>query len=160
MAYACGSASRPSELPQRPELRRSTGEFAQLWQFGEGAADVAGPDVREALGDVPDHLGWDAEGEAGVAQGVPGPVGLGHPGDRGPLLAESLDDRVIHLRRRSDPTSRSMSGSDVRRSLSLLFLTSGGCGVAESSARAEVEEFGISLVEAVEQTDGVPAGAL
>jgi hypothetical protein len=53
--------------------------------------------VREALGDLAHDLGRQAEGKPRVAQGVPGPVGLGHAGDRGPLPSEPFDDRVVDL---------------------------------------------------------------
>lgn len=85
------------ELPQRPELLCLSGELPQLRQLDQGGADVPGPDVRKALGELADDLRRNPDSEAGVPQCVPGPVRLGHAGDRGPLPPEPLNDRVVHL---------------------------------------------------------------
>lgn len=85
------------ELPQRAVPVRLGGQLPQLGQFGEGAGDVGGPQVREALGDPVDVGGRDAEGETGVPQRPAGPVGLGHRGDRHPFLAEPVEDHVVAL---------------------------------------------------------------
>lgn len=69
----------------------------QLGQLGERGADVTGADVRKRLGDHVDGLRGDAEREPGIAQRVAGAVGLGHAGDRDPLLAEAFEDAVVHL---------------------------------------------------------------
>jgi hypothetical protein len=85
------------ELPQRSVAVRLGRQLPLFGQFGEGAGDVGGSQVREAFGDPVDIGGRDAEGEAGVPQGAAGPVGLGHGGDGDPFLAELVEDRVVAL---------------------------------------------------------------
>jgi hypothetical protein len=91
-------------------------ELTQFGQFGEGAGDVGGAQVREALGDPVDLRGCDAEGEAGVPQSPACPVGLGHGGDRDPFLAEPFEDRVVALQP-AGGFHVDVSGSDARRTL-------------------------------------------
>lgn len=85
------------ELPQRPVPPGLGSELPEFGQFGEGGADVAGPDVGEGFRDPVDGGGADPEREAGVPQGVPGAVGLGHAGDRDPIPPETVDDPVVDL---------------------------------------------------------------
>lgn len=85
------------QLPQRPELPGPGGKLAQFRQLGQGAADVPRADVRERLGDLVHDLRGQPEGEAGVAQGVAGSVGLGHAGDCDPVAPEPFDDLVVDV---------------------------------------------------------------
>ena len=69
----------------------------QLGQFRERGAGVAGPDVREGLGDTVDLGGVHGQRRADVADRVAHPVRLRHRDRRHPLGAEPADDRAVDL---------------------------------------------------------------
>jgi hypothetical protein len=63
----------------------------------QGEASVAGPDVREGLGDRVDLTGRKAERGTGVADGVTHSVGVHHRHAGAALFAEALEDPVVDL---------------------------------------------------------------
>ncbi len=75
----------------------AAGEAAEFGHALESLAEVRGGEAPELLGDGV-HLGFGhAEGEAGVADGAAGPVGVLHAHEGGALGAEALDDGVVDL---------------------------------------------------------------
>ena len=73
------------------------GDLAQLRQFGERGLRRAGGDVRECLGEAADFVRGQAEGEAGVADRPPDPVGLRHGQGADPLGAEAVQDAPVDV---------------------------------------------------------------
>ena len=69
----------------------------QLGQVGEGRPGVAGPDVRERLGDRVDLTRWQAQGRTDVAYGVPHPVGVHHRDADAAVTPETVEDRLVDL---------------------------------------------------------------
>ncbi len=69
----------------------------QLGQLAQRHPGVAGPDVRERLGDGVDLERRHAEGGADVADGVPDAVGVHHRDAHAPLAAEPVEDRLVDL---------------------------------------------------------------
>ena len=61
----------------------------QLGQLAQRLGDLRGPDVREGLRDRVDLAGRQPQRRAGVADGVPGPVGVHHRHAGAPLPAEA-----------------------------------------------------------------------
>ncbi len=82
----------PSSVP--PGLPR---QLLQLGQFRQRRAGVAGPDVREGLGDPVDLGRVHGQGGAHVADGMAHPVRLRHGDGGDPLGAEAADDRAVDL---------------------------------------------------------------
>ncbi len=85
---------RLHQFPQ-PRVVLLGGDAAQFGQLGEGGPGVAGADVRERLGEAVDLRRVHAQRQAGVADGVPHPVGLGHGDGRHPFLAEAVEDGAV-----------------------------------------------------------------
>ena len=109
---------RPSSRSTRSNSRsnRACAEpgRAQLGQLGDRVAGVAGPDVRERVGDRVDLGRRQAERGTGVADGVPHPVGVHHRHAADPLAAEALQHPLVDLGAAGGLDVESMSGSSAR----------------------------------------------
>ena len=79
--------------PPRPPSREARSSGSSL----ERQVHVAGPDVRERLGDLVDLAGRHAERGADVADRVAHPVGVHHRDAGDPLAAEALEDLLVDL---------------------------------------------------------------
>ncbi len=85
------------EPEQQVELGPCQPRGPQLGQLAQRVVHVAGPDVRERLGDRVDLARRQAERGADVADRVPHPVGVHHRDAGDPLAAEPLEDLLVDL---------------------------------------------------------------
>ena len=96
VARAARRAARRARSSRSSRGRRQAAG-PQLGQLGDGAAGVAGPDVRERLGDRVDLARRQPERGADVADRVPHPVGVHHRHAGHPLAAEAGQDLLVDL---------------------------------------------------------------
>ena len=88
----------PRDQPeQQVELAARQSRRPQLGQLAQRLVHVAGPDVRERLGDLVDLAGRHAQRGADVADRVPHPVGVHHRDAGDPLAAEPVQDLLVDL---------------------------------------------------------------
>ena len=97
-----GRPSRASTRSRNPSRRPCAASLphpgaAQLGQVGQRGTGVAGPDVRERLGEGVDLPGRQAERGAHVTDRVAHPVGVHHRHGHAPLAAEPLEDPGVDL---------------------------------------------------------------
>ncbi len=91
------SRSTREKNRSKPEPVAQQRDVAQLGQVAHRHPGVAGPDVRERLGDRVDLGPGHAERSADVADGVADPVGLHHRHRGAALPAVPVEDRVVDL---------------------------------------------------------------
>ncbi len=85
------------EVEEQVETLLAQPAGAQLGQLAQRDPRVAGPDVRERLGDRVGLAGRHAERAADVTDGVPHPVGVHHRDGHAALAAVAVEDRLVDL---------------------------------------------------------------
>src|SRR6185312_1551633 len=83
------------EVVENAQARNVQTAGPQLGQLGQGAPDIAGPNVRERLGDDVDLTQRQPECGADVPDRVAHPVGVHHRHTRDPVPAEAFQDVLV-----------------------------------------------------------------
>ena len=85
------------QVEEDTQARSSKADGPQLWQVGQGGPDIAGPNVRESLGDDVDLARRHPERGTDVPDGVAHPVGVHHRYTGDPVPAETFQDVLVDL---------------------------------------------------------------